>query len=356
MPQLYLDKEKCLKNIERMARKAQTHQLSFRPHCKTHQSAEILSWFRNFGISKITVSSFSMASYFAQAGWSDILVAFPFDPGQISILNELTKSVRVSILIDNPGIFTHLASLEQQVKFYIDTDTGYGRTGVKSDAVATVDQIIRQSIPHKNLSFEGFYCHAGNSYQTSDPLKREEIHLNAVSALKQLKEQFRAFDPKVLYGDTPNCSTQEHFEGIDEMTPGNFVFYDLIQHSLGACKPEDIAVAMACPVVGSYPSDRRLVIHGGAVHFSKEVLQIKERAVFGQVVKRKGKGWEAFDQEQYIHGVSQEHGVLENCGDWMEHIQLGDTLYFLPVHSCLTANLMREYITTDGQILTTLNS
>jgi D-serine deaminase-like pyridoxal phosphate-dependent protein len=119
---------------------------------------------------------------------------------------------------------------------------------------------------------------------------------------------------------------------------------------------EVIAVAMACPVAGKYPEERRLVIHGGAVHFSKEALNLKGKTLFGLMVNGIHKGWEPSVHAQYISGISQEHGILEECGDWMKEAQIGDILHFLPVHSCLTANLMREYVTTEGQLITTLNS
>ena len=356
MPQLILDKQKCLGNIEKMLRKAQKNQLTFRPHCKTHQSAEVSHWFRDFGISKITVSSFPMASYFAAAGWTDILIAFPFEPGQLPALNTLSESVRISILIDNPEILPYLSRLEQQVSFYIDIDTGYGRTGVKSHATQTLDSIIKQSLDIKNLFFAGFYCHAGHSYKTANLFTREEIHTKATSDLKQLKEEFIAYAPKALYGDTPNCSIQNDFTGIDEITPGNFVFYDLIQLALGACQMDEIAVAMACPVAGKYPEERRLVIHGGAVHFSKETMNVNGKPVFGLMVKGIQNGWESSVHHPYISSISQEHGILEECGDWMKDVKIGDILHFLPVHSCLTANLMREYVTTEGRRITTLNS
>lgn len=356
MPQLILDKLKCLGNIEKMAHKVSQNHLSFRPHCKTHQSAEVGLWFRDFGVSKITVSSFSMASYFAHAGWKDILVAFPFDPGQIHSLNQLSERVRMSILIDNPDLLPLLSKIDRQVSFYVDIDTGYGRTGVKSEDTPIVEHIIKQSKLNKKLSFAGFYCHAGHSYKTNDPLIREALHLKAITDLKKLKEQFSTYSPKALYGDTPNCSTQNDFRGIDEITPGNFIFYDLIQHSLGACQMEEIAVAMACPIAGKYPEEKRLLIHGGAVHFSKETLPAEGKSVFGQMVDGIPPGWESSDHKQYISGISQEHGILEDCGDWMKDKELGDILHFLPVHSCLTANLMREYITTEGQTISTLNS
>lgn len=355
MPELILDKQKCLNNIEKMAQKARVKKLSFRPHCKTHQSAEIANWFRDFGVSKITVSSFRMASYFARAGWVDILVAIPFDPGQIKVLNALSEIAHISILIDNSDILPYLDLIDSRVSFYIDIDSGYGRTGVKTEARAKLENIIEKSRQNKNLAFSGFYCHAGHSYKSSDPSERQAIHKKACSDLEKLKDQFNSLSPVALYGDTPNCSTQEDFSGIDELTPGNFVFYDLIQSSLGACAKEEIAVAMSCPVLSKYPDQERLLIHGGAVHFSKETLMVNGAPVYGQMVKQTPEGWSASPHEQYVDGISQEHGILEKCGLWMDGVKLGDKLSFLPVHSCLTANLMRVYLTTEGQVISTLN-
>ena len=67
-PTFVIDKEVCLQNIEKMAEKAKAHNLRFRPHFKTHQSAKIGEWFRLFGVDAITVSSVSMAEYFAMNG------------------------------------------------------------------------------------------------------------------------------------------------------------------------------------------------------------------------------------------------------------------------------------------------
>ncbi len=58
-------------------------QMDFRPHFKTHQSAEIGEWFKAEGIEKCSVSSLAMAQYFANAGWKDICVAIPFNINEI---------------------------------------------------------------------------------------------------------------------------------------------------------------------------------------------------------------------------------------------------------------------------------
>ena len=356
MPKLLLDKEKSLQNIEKMVRKAARNSLSFRPHCKTHQSAEIASWFRDFGVKAITVSSFPMARYFALAGWSDILVAFPFQPGEMENLIGLSEICRLSILVDSPAALPFLNHIPNQVSFFIDIDTGYGRTGVKAENPDLIEQIIVKAGANPHLDFCGFYCHAGHSYKAGSQKERDGIHQKALDDLEGLKKQFGHNAPKVLYGDTPNCSTQEDFGEIDEITPGNFVFYDLIQHALGACSIDDIAMAMECPVAGRYPAGESILIHGGAVHFSKESLLLNGVAIFGQQVQQTDQGWAEADEERYLTSISQEHGVMEQCGDLIMEVNIGDKLLFLPVHSCLTANLMREYRTLNGKSIATLNS
>lgn len=356
MPELLLDKNKCLKNIERMAQKTMDHHISFRPHCKTHQSAEIAGWFRDYGVSKITVSSFPMAAYFAENDWKDILVAFPFLPADLKVLEKIGEKCSVSVLLDNPETIKFLKETGRPVDYYIDIDTGYGRTGVKSDDYLLVENILRRACHYPHLNFSGFYCHAGHSYKTRNQQQRLEIHNKAMADLKDLKDKFREYSPLALYGDTPNCSTQDDFSGIDEVTPGNFVFYDLTQRSIGSCETGDIAVSMSCQVAGKYDTGKKLLVYGGAVHFSKETVKLDNSPVFGEVVQMDRHGWNESSPASFLTGISQEHGILENCGQLFENTSVGDTILILPAHSCLTANLMKVYKTLEGEIIYTLNS
>lgn len=356
MPKLLLDKEKCLRNMEKMARKAAAHSLTLRPHCKTHQSAEIGSWFRDFGVDSITVSSFPMALYFARTGWKDILVAFPFQPGEMESLIDLSEQCELSILVDSPAALPFLNHIPHRVSFYLDIDTGYGRTGIKAENTDLIEQIIVKAGANSHLLFRGFYCHAGNSYKAGSLDEIKEIHQKAIGDLEGLKKQFGKYNPKLLYGDTPSCSTQEEFGELDEITPGNFVFYDLVQYALGACSMDEIAVAMECPIAGRYPSGERILIHGGAVHFSKESLVLKEQSIFGQLVQPSEKGWIHAKEELYLNSLSQEHGLLEQVGDLINRVSIGEKLLFLPVHSCLTANLAREYWIPGDERITNIHS
>jgi D-serine deaminase-like pyridoxal phosphate-dependent protein len=246
-----------------MATKAKNASIGFRPHFKTHQSVEIGNWFRDFGVTGITVSSFDMAEYFVHAGWQDILIAFPFNPLEIKRLNELASAARMNVLADNIEVVDALQTLENQVGFYIDIDPGYGRTGIRSDQFQQIEDLLVSISKNPKLDFTGFYCHAGHSYKAKIRTEQDKIHKKATSDLSALKKHFNGYNPRVLYGDTPNCSIQTDFESVDEITPGNFVFYDLTQASIGSCEESDIAIAMVCPV---YPWRSGPFFQGSAEH------------------------------------------------------------------------------------------
>lgn len=356
MPTLLLDQEKCLRNIEKMARKARDKSLDLRPHCKTHQSAEVAGWTRDFGINALTVSSFPMARYFARAGWKDILVAFPFQPGEMENLIGISAMCDLSILVDSPAALPFLNHIPKQVGIYLDVDAGYGRTGIRTENPELMEQIIVKIRSNPHLEFRGFYCHAGDSYRAGDRTDADRIHLKALGDLGGLKTLFGQYGPRILYGDTPGCSVQEDFGEIDELTPGNFFFYDLVQHRLGSCGMEEIAVALECPVAGRYPADERIMIHGGGIHFSRESMTHQGKQVYGRLVGREETRWTTEGEERFIDSLSQEHGILEKCGKLVREVNIGDLLSFLPVHSCMTANLMREYRTLDGNRISTMNS
>jgi D-serine deaminase-like pyridoxal phosphate-dependent protein len=109
-------------------------------------------------------------------------------------------------------------------------------------------------------------------------------------------------------------------------------------------------------VAGRYPTVDRILIHGGAIHFSKERILQKGYSVYGRRVKRTELGWTSPDEERFLTGLSQEHGIIEPSGALINEVNIGDLLLFQPVHSCLTANLMKEYRTLEGKRITTMNS
>lgn len=351
-PTLLLDKQKCLSNISMMAEKARRNNLIFRPHFKTHQSQEVGRWFREFGVDKITVSSVKMAEYFAQDGWNDITVAFPVNIHEKDRLNRLAEKITLNLLVVSPETVDQLGKeINHPINLFIEIDTGYHRTGVDPENFVLLDAILDRIDASPNLKFKGFLTHDGHSYKIrSDKKAILDIHQNSSSIARTLKQKYSKRYPDLIFsvGDTPTCSVAETFNGIDEIRPGNFVFYDFTQVAIGSCTLEQIAVAMACPVVATYPERNEVVVHGGAVHFSKDSLSTQNGNSFGKVVRLSENGWSTEETGMYIKSLSQEHGIIHVEKNQTENIKVGDWLGVLPIHSCLTADVMKAYTTTGG--------
>ena len=151
---------------------------------------------------------------------------------------------------------------------------------------------------------------------------------------------------------TYNSKNTGLFLGIDEIRPGNFVFFDIMQSNIGVCNESDIAVAVACPVVDIYPERGEILIYGGAVHLSKEyIIDKSSNKTYGKVILLKQNTWQINENSAYLSSLSQEHGIVKASKEFLNLIKIGDLLAVLPIHSCLTANLLKQYITFDSEII-----
>lgn len=354
-PTLVVDKEICLRNIERMAEKAAKHNLRFRPHFKTHQSAKIGEWFKLYGVEAITVSSVQMAEYFAANGWEDITIAFSLNLLEIEHINRLAASVKLNLLVENRDAAKFLCNkISAPVGVYIKIDTGNLRTGIPSSRINSIDSIIDLLSGTAKINFKGFLSHTGHTYQAKSTNEIFSSHFDALLKLRSLKNRYRKTFPQIeiSMGDTPSASICGNFDGIDELRPGNFIFNDLMQQSLGVCEMEDIAVKMVCPVVAKHISRNEVVIYGGAVHFSKDtVVNTDGKHLFGRVIIQKNGESRLLDTNNYLSKLSQEHGILKITPANFKNISIGDLVEIIPVHSCLTANLMGYMLSTEGEVI-----
>lgn len=204
-------------------------------------------------------------------------------------------------------------NLQFNVNVWIKIDVGYNRTGVAWHNVDKVIELAKEIDKSNNLLLTGLLTHSGYSYHARSIKKTKEICQDTVFKMKKVQQKLKIEGfPEVALsvGDTPTCSLMEDFSEVDEIRPGNFVFYDVMQLCLGTCNENDIALAVACPVVAKHEQRNEIVIYGGAVHLSKEFIINKGRTkVFGDI-SRLGK-------------------------------------------ACLTVDTMRKYVTLDGEIITT---
>jgi len=359
-PTLLLDQNRVSENIAFMVGIARAAGVRLRPHFKTHQSAEIASWFREHGVTGCTVSSLSMARYFAEAGWDDIAVAVPVNLAEMSLINELAARIDLSLLVDDPTVAGLLdAQLAHDVSVWVEVDVGYGRTGISWRDADAVLALVGTLASGRHTRPRGLATHAGHSYRARGKAAVLEVHEESLRRMKTLQEHLQSnnLPDQIAVGDTPTCSLARTFGPATEIRPGNFVFYDLDQVRIGSCEASQIAVALACPVISVYPHRGEVVIYGGAVHFSKDYLEDEAgNRHYGAVVQRLENGWGAQIPGCHLHALSQEHGRLRMPAAALNTVKHGDFLLFLPVHSCLCANLHPGYRTLEGRMVTRCNS
>ncbi len=353
-PTLILDEKRCKANIHRMCRKANEQGVVLRPHFKTHQSKIIGRWFRDAGVHKITVSSVGMARYFAEDEWKDITIAFPVNVRQINEIRELSAQVMIGLLVLDADTIDLLGrNLNHPVSIWIKIDVGTHRTGIDPAQSDSIDAILGRLAQYPQLSFSGFLAHAGHTYHARTMTEVQRIYDHALAGLLDLKTTYVSAFPGLIIslGDTPGASMVGQFGPVDELRPGNFVFYDLMQEEIGACQMDDIAVAMACPVVAVHPERKQWIIYGGAIHFSKDFLQMEEgRKCFGRMVDIIDDTWIAENtmSNPLLISLSQEHGVVQCTDQNFDKCRPGDMSLWLPVHSCLTADAIGTYINMEG--------
>lgn len=412
VPTLVLDSAKARRNLQRMAARVQKAGVQFRPHFKTHQSRTIGKWFREHGVTGITVSSLRMAEYFAADGWKDITVAIPVNLREIERINELAGTIQLNLLAESPEVLTSLdKGLTANVGIFLKIDTGYHRTGIwwkDGGAISDCLSVLNRT-PH--LHFKGLLAHAGHSYAARGEEELLELHQAQLDIFQALDKRYRKQYPDMVlsYGDTPTCSVATDFGTIDELRPGNFILYDVMQTQIGSCKEDDIAVVMACPVVARHPERGELVVHCGAIHLGKDRMIMEESArsrigadlktdlfgwgsdspafapedrkqrsaetgwgapqtrgipskpapvrkepekgteIYGWVVELQNHGWGERIPGAYVKSLSQEHGIIRIDAATVNQIPVGTLIGILPIHSCLTVDLADHYLTLNGE-------
>jgi D-serine deaminase-like pyridoxal phosphate-dependent protein len=219
---------------------------------------------------------------------------------------------------------------------------------------------VRQIATADGLTYRGLLTHAGQSYGAA-PAEAARVFTATRDQLDGLRAGLAAAGlpgGELSAGDTPGFAAVRDWSGLDEARPGNFVFYDLMQLATGACGPEDLACAVAAPVIGVYPERAEIVVHAGAVHLSKDALTDTDgHAVYGRLLTMTAAGFGPLADGGVVTSLSQEHGVisLPQQRD-AEDFSPGDLVLVAPVHSCLTCEQYSGYLTPAGERLARYSS
>ena len=327
-PALILDLDVLENNLRVMQDRARALGVRLRPHVKTHKCVEIAERQRSLGAAGITVSTLAEARSFAEAGFDDILWAFPLNISRIGEAAALSRRVELGVTVDSVTAVEALEAADAPFSVWLEIDCGYGRSGVASNSERVVEIAGRISRAGR-LALRGCLTHAGHAYGADSPAAiarvAEEERRAMVEAGRALREA--RIDPGVLsLGSTPGMSRVETLEGVDEARPGNYALHDYMQTRLGSCGVRDCAVTVLATVVSARDGLDGAIADCGALALSKDVGP-DDPSHYGRLC-RDLSGGELSDDR--VTSVSQEHGRISR------RLAVGDRVRVLPNHACLT--------------------
>lgn len=356
-PSLLLDADRVKRNAVRISDIARRTGVRLRPHIKTHKCIEVGRIQTAGHDEAITVSTLAEAWAFSNEGFTDITYAVPIEHGKFKEAIEISRSgVRLNLLTDDPATVNDLNTTAGNagVRFdvFVKIDCGTHRCGVEPHTAEAIT-IPRQITEAEHLMFAGILTHAGHSYNAKTVEGIAEVARHERDSMVGLAGRLRAEGiavPTVSIGSTPTITHIDHLEGIDEVRPGNYIFFDGYQATLGSCAWEDCALTVLASVVHREASRRRIVVDAGGIAVSKDrgPVSLDPACGYGQVLDLKGNA-----TGLRLDTLSQEHGEIHaDTDEAFERFKVGDRLRILANHSCLTAAQHRYYnVMENGEIV-----
>lgn len=356
-PSLLIDIDRIRKNAVRISDIAKRNNVRLRPHVKTHKCIELARIQTAGHDGAITVSTLAEARAFAKHGFTDITYAVPIERGKFGDAIEILQGgVKLNLLTDDAETVMELneSAGKAGVKFdvFVKIDCGTHRVGVEPQTTEAME-IPRHIAESANLNFAGILTHAGHSYNVETKEEILEVARHERDIMTELAGRLRDAGievPTVSIGSTPTISTVDNLDGIDEIRPGNYIFYDAFQATLGSCGFEDTALTVLAAVIHKDTTRQRIVIDAGAIALSKDrgAVGIDPACGYGHVLDIEG-----LETGMRVTSLSQEHGEIEvPDGDMFDRFKVGDRVRILTNHSCLTAAQHTHYnVIENGEIV-----
>jgi D-serine deaminase-like pyridoxal phosphate-dependent protein len=356
-PSLVLDAGRVERNAERISGRVFQMGARLRPHIKTHKCIEVARIQTAGHSGAITVSTLAEARGFLAAGFRDITYAVPIEPGKFNAALEIARKCdRFCLITDDPQTPVLLNDAAKRagtrIDLFLKVDCGYHRCGVAPDSAAAL--AIPQTIAAASqLRFAGILTHAGHSYHCRAKEERLTVARQERDVMVELARRLRQCGievPTVSIGSTPTITAIDHLDGIDEVRPGNYIFFDAFQAAAGTCQTDDCALTVLAGIVHRDLGHGKVIIDAGAIALSKDrgAVEFDPDCGYGMVLDLEGN-----DLGLRVVSLSQEHGELRaGTGRNLEGLRVGDRVRVLANHSCLTAAQHSHYnVLDDGKIV-----
>ncbi|MFK7984491.1 MAG: alanine racemase [Sandaracinaceae bacterium] len=351
-PALLLDRARLERNCAAMRARAERHGVRLRPHLKTAKCVEVAERALSPGSRAITVATLRTARWFAQRGFRDQLLAVSLVPAKVpAVAALLREGVSVRVLVDGPdnaaGVAARAAGLGVVLEAFVEVDCGQGRGGHRPGEAALLE-VARVLDASPAMGLLGVLTHAGHSYGAVSHEAREAIAEDERRAAVEAKQRIEAAGvacPEVSVGSTPTVMAARSFEGVTEIRPGVYTFFDATQAALGVCTEDDLALSVLATVVSR--GEGYAWIDAGTLALSAERALGAPR--YGRVTEVDGA---ALPGAPVVDGLNQEHGRVVPSEATPLSLEVGAQVRVWPNHACITAAMFDGYhVLVEGAVL-----
>jgi len=339
-PAVLVDLDVLERNVARMAERARAAGVRLRPHAKTHKLPEVGRLQLAAGAAGLSLAKTSEAEVFAEHGFDDLFVAYPVvgaDKGRR--LLALAERLRLAVGCDSVAgarlLTEPFAAAGRRLDLRLKIDTGFARVGVRPEQAEELALRIAE-LPGGALT--GVFTHAGQGYGGATPEAVAEVGDHEGRTLAEVAARLRARGlpiETVSVGSTPTAARAMRVPGVDECRPGNYVYHDATQVSLGTCGLDDCALSVLATVV-SVTGSERAVLDAGSKTLSSDPLR-----------PRPGGHGFLLGFASRVERLSEEHGVVDVAPG--EAFVVGQRVRVLPNHACVVSNLHDRVVAVRGE-------
>jgi D-serine deaminase-like pyridoxal phosphate-dependent protein len=350
-PQVLIDHRRALNNIDRVQQLASSAGLRLRPHAKTHKSPIVATWQIERGAVGVCCAKVGEAEVFAAAGIGNIRLPYPVNPSNAPRVLALMESASISIIVDHLEVARGWSEAMQRAGRTLDVlikvDVGFHRCGIDpgGNTLAFVQAIA--SMP--GLRLRGLLSHAGHGYHAASEAELADVAEREAHILTGLRDRAAAAGialEELSVGATPTLRFSARQQGLTELRPGNYVYFDRTQVALGAAALDDCALTVLATVVSKPAADRLILDCGSKTLTNDQARGISQAAGFGAVLAGTADRREE-DRSLAIERLSEEHATVRVTGG--TPLEPGDRVRVVPNHSCVVSNLVDEVRLVDGE-------
>jgi D-serine deaminase-like pyridoxal phosphate-dependent protein len=359
-PQVLIDHTRAVNNIARVQALASEAGVRLRPHAKTHKSPTVARWQLDAGAVGIACAKIGEAEVFADAGVRDIRLPYPVNPVNASRLLALMDRTAISIIVDHADVARGWSEAMTRTGHTLDVlikvDVGFHRCGI--DPHADPLGFIQTTASLAGLKLRGLLSHAGHAYHAASEDGLRTIARDEAALLADLRARASASGialDEISVGATPTLRFSAGQEGVTELRPGNYVYFDRTQVALGAASLDDCALTVLATVVSKHAG--RIVLDCGSKTLTNDQARgISPAAGYGAVLAGESDALDyarEIDETLTIERLSEEHATVRVTG--ATRLEPGDRVRVVPNHSCVVSNLVDVVRLVDGdQVIETL--